>query len=478
MPRLPQPGGDGGNWGTILNEFLQQIHNADGSLKDSSVSSSKLTSNAVSETALNTSGGTNGDVLTKDSSATSGLRWGTPSSGGAVTLAGDVTGPSGSTVIAAGAVTAAKLADGSVSSAKLAAGSVGSAALSKNAVSETNLNITNSPATNQVLSWNGTGLAWVAVASPVSSLDGLSDVSASGATSGQVLQFDGTTWAPATPSTSGTIGDATTSAKGIVQLAGDLGGTAAVPTVPGLANKANTSLQVATSGSLTGGGTLTTDRTLGLVGDSATPGNSKYYGTSGTGTKGFYDLPSTGSSDPTMGGDLTGTASNAQIAAGAVGASELANNAVITAKILDANVTSAKLATGAVTLAKISAAGASSGQVLAYDGADVVWQAPATGSGSGPNFTPVTVTTATYTASYDDYVFADASSTGITITLPPPQLNRVVRVQAMDNSANSVQVGAPSGSYINGLTAGSVTANIQYMGGEFWSDGNNWFTMG
>jgi len=50
---------------------------------------------------------------------------------------------------------------------------------------------------------------------------------------------------------SGVAPDATTSAKGIVQLAGDLGGTAASPTVPGLAAKANTSSlsAVATSGS-------------------------------------------------------------------------------------------------------------------------------------------------------------------------------------------------------------------------------------
>ena len=38
-----------------------------------------------------------------------------------------------------------------------------------------------------------------------------------------------------------TIPDATTSAKGKIQLAGDLGGTSAAPTVPGLALKANTS---------------------------------------------------------------------------------------------------------------------------------------------------------------------------------------------------------------------------------------------
>ena len=42
-----------------------------------------------------------------------------------------------------------------------------------------------------------------------------------------------------------TIPDATTSAKGKIQLAGDLGGTAAAPTVPGLASKANSSDLVA-----------------------------------------------------------------------------------------------------------------------------------------------------------------------------------------------------------------------------------------
>lgn len=37
-----------------------------------------------------------------------------------------------------------------------------------------------------------------------------------------------------------TAPDATAGTKGVVQLAGDLGGTAASPTVPGLAGKANT----------------------------------------------------------------------------------------------------------------------------------------------------------------------------------------------------------------------------------------------
>lgn len=37
MARLPQVGGDNGDWGSILNDFLSQTHNDDGSLKTSAV---------------------------------------------------------------------------------------------------------------------------------------------------------------------------------------------------------------------------------------------------------------------------------------------------------------------------------------------------------------------------------------------------------------------------------------------------------
>lgn len=42
MARLPQPGGDNGIWGPILNDFLLEAHNTNGSLKDASVSASTL----------------------------------------------------------------------------------------------------------------------------------------------------------------------------------------------------------------------------------------------------------------------------------------------------------------------------------------------------------------------------------------------------------------------------------------------------
>ncbi len=52
--------------------------------------------------------------------------------------------------------------------------------------------------------------------------------------------------------------------------------------------------QVATTGSLQGGGDLSANRTISLMGDSLTPGNNKYYGTNGAGSKGFWDLPASG----------------------------------------------------------------------------------------------------------------------------------------------------------------------------------------
>ena len=48
MARLPQPGGDSGNWGTILNDYLSQSLSSDGSLKDGIVSVGKLSAGVQS----------------------------------------------------------------------------------------------------------------------------------------------------------------------------------------------------------------------------------------------------------------------------------------------------------------------------------------------------------------------------------------------------------------------------------------------
>ena len=79
-------------------------------------------------------------------------------------------------------------------------------------------------------------------------------------------------------------------------------------TATALADKADNSITVTGTLSVTGGGDLKENRVFSLVGDSLTPGNSKYYGTNAAGERGFHDFTSTG--------EIT-TASN--IGAGGIG---------------------------------------------------------------------------------------------------------------------------------------------------------------
>ena len=52
MPRLPQPGGDNGNWGTILNDYLSAAHNPNGTLKPASVSAANIQNDSILESKL------------------------------------------------------------------------------------------------------------------------------------------------------------------------------------------------------------------------------------------------------------------------------------------------------------------------------------------------------------------------------------------------------------------------------------------
>src|SRR5512141_2459429 len=60
MSRLPTPGQDNNTWGAILNDYLSQAHNSDGTLKSGSVGSSQIqdaaiTPSKISGTALTAS---------------------------------------------------------------------------------------------------------------------------------------------------------------------------------------------------------------------------------------------------------------------------------------------------------------------------------------------------------------------------------------------------------------------------------------
>ena len=73
--------------------------------------------------------------------------------------------------------------------------------------------------------------------------------------------------------------------------------------------------------------------------------------TDGSGTLSFSSV----SSDPTMGGDLSGTASNAQIVANAVTATEIADGAITSAKIFDGTIATGDIADLAISTAKLAA---------------------------------------------------------------------------------------------------------------------------
>ncbi|MGU3500907.1 SGNH/GDSL hydrolase family protein [Mycobacterium sp. C31M] len=52
MARLPKPGGDHGNWGDVLNDYLSQSLKPDGTLKDNAVTSNVLAPNSITNSAI------------------------------------------------------------------------------------------------------------------------------------------------------------------------------------------------------------------------------------------------------------------------------------------------------------------------------------------------------------------------------------------------------------------------------------------
>lgn len=268
MARLPVPGNDEGVWGDVLNDYLSVVHETDGTLKVDAVDSTNIQAGSIGDT----------QVSSISQAKVSGL----------------------------GAALAAKADDSAV-------------------VHDTG---------NETVAGVKTFSSSPIVPTPVNGTEAANkDYVDSVASAG-------------TP-------DATAVTKGKLRLTGDLGGTADSPTVPGLSSKeptitagttaqywrgdkswqtldkaavglanvdntsdankpvstatqtalnakANSSITVTGTTSLTGGGDLTTNRTLSLVNDSASPGNSQYYGTDGAGTKGYFTLPAGGSTSKTL----------------------------------------------------------------------------------------------------------------------------------------------------------------------------------
>lgn len=68
MARLPQVGGDRGSWGQVLNEFLAQAHNSDGSIKDSAISDAAIADGTITNTKI-----ADGTITNTEVSASAGI---------------------------------------------------------------------------------------------------------------------------------------------------------------------------------------------------------------------------------------------------------------------------------------------------------------------------------------------------------------------------------------------------------------------
>lgn len=224
MARLPEPGGDSGQWGDVLNDYLSVAHNADGTIKNGAISNASLQNNAVTVAKIATTGSpSSGQSLTYDGS---NLAWSSVSGSGSapdanastkglVQLTGDLGGTAASPTVPG--LAAKENAVSAGTTGQYYRGDKSWQTLNQAAVNLSNVNNT-SDADKPISTATQAALDGKAASSHTHNA---TDINV------------GTLAAARLP-------QATAGELGAVQLTGDLGGTATAPTVPGLSDKEDT----------------------------------------------------------------------------------------------------------------------------------------------------------------------------------------------------------------------------------------------
>jgi hypothetical protein len=502
--RLPTPGGDSGDWGDILNSFLEVSLASDGTLNSNVVGTNQLQSNAVTNAQLDVptqttlsavaskytkpgSGIPASDlttaVQTNLTSASTAVQPNTTLSGGdlsgtiAIPVVASINGitmPSGSPntgqviqATSASATNWATVSSTTVSDATSSAkgiiqldGDLGGTAASPDVLtvlsgqtpitSDTTLtggDLTGTLPNPTVAKLQGTTLstpsggatsylnatgAWTTPSGSTnaSSIDGVAVTGTP--SSGQVITASSGTAAAWTTPAAG-AGNATSSSPGIIQLDGDLGGSATSPsvakvngvTLPASAPSSGNVL-TATSASATAWTTPAAGVSLDSTNTDIQPLGSQSAGSSSLAAKADHVHPTTGlvTTTTSLSGDVTGTASTTTVA-----------------KVNGVAVTGTP----------------SSGQVItASSSTAAAWTTPA--SGGAQTLTSTAIKTSAYTASPGDFIPVDTSGGNVTITLPSsPANNTRVEIKMVNTTVN------PNNGYGNNIvifsTGGSDVLN-------------------
>ena len=318
--------------GTVAN--IQINANAVGSaeIAANAVTASEIATNAVGIAELNVTDGAAGQLLSTNGSGVLSFI-SDPTNVGATAVGGDLSGSVSNAQLVANCVTGTELANSAVTASHLANGAVSLASITDGTLTGTKF--VNDTITGDKIADHASNDANRAIGTNHLKNDCIT---------GDKISDD------AINSEHYTDGSIDTAHIGDLQVTGGK-----------IANATITGTQLA--GTSVGNSHLTANAvTTSKVADdqitiaklAVTDGSAgQYLTTDGNGTLSF-STDSTNVSGTAVGGDLTGTVGNAQIAANAVGSNEIANNAVGTTEIADGSITNAKLGANSITSDKIS----------------------------------------------------------------------------------------------------------------------------
>lgn len=291
---------------------------------------------------------------------------------------GDVTGPFTNLQIAPGAVGNTEMANNAVNTANIVNGAVTAAKL--NSMSAT---------TGQVLKWNGT--AWAPAADQGgSSYSAGTGIAITGAAPNQTINNTGDTNAADDITNTSTAGGDLSGTFSNLQIVANAVGTNEIANgsiaTADLGDQAVTGAKIDDMSATNGQVLKWNGTTWAPATDNAGSANITINAGNGIGVFGggsTFTISNEGDVDPLddvtsasqAGGDLSGPFSNLQLKTGVVGINELSNNSVASNNIIN----------GSIAAADLNSMGATNGQVLSYNG--TAW-APTTlmGGGAGDNW--------------------------------------------------------------------------------------------